>query len=171
VDGVNVSGHRTFEDATDARELLRELVEERYPHSHRKIEDDPFMPAGGWVLDHDGAFALVRVPDIELTVISVRAGIAIEIPRSDDLALYVAAHNKQVMAGRVYLAYGEQYALVVLEEITRGRTLSWEFRPSMEDFLGRFDYVLRHAAEMRNEILARFGGRPFNGDEFFHLVQ
>jgi hypothetical protein len=99
--------------------VLGEMMEASY----RKLEED-FFPGfpGGWLLEHQGGYCLLRVPNIEDTIISARAGVAIEIPRSEELAYYVACENKQIMAGRVYMGYGDELALLVLEEIVLGKS-------------------------------------------------
>ena len=121
-------------------------------------------------MEHDGGYCLLRVPNIEDTIISVRAGVAIEIPRCEELAYYVACENKQIIAGRAYMGYGDELALLVLEEIVWGRALSWDFEPSMTDMVTRFDYVVRQAGKIQSTVLERFGGRPFRDDEAVHLV-
>jgi hypothetical protein len=98
------------------------------------------------------------------------SGVAIEIPRSEELAYYVACENKEIMAGRAYMGYGNEFALVVVEEVVWGRALSWDFEPGLSDMVTRFEYVLRQAGEMRAVILERFGGRPCRDDELLHIV-
>ena len=167
-------GAETFADREAARELLRGIVEERYPSTdYRRLVEDDFLPgfSGGWVLEHEGGFCLMRVPSVDPTIISIRAGAAVEIPRSEELAYYVACENKKVMAGRAYLGYGEAVAMVVVEEVVWGRALSWGFDPSLSDMLGRFESVMKKANEIRSVLLPRFGGRPFAGDDWMHLVQ
>jgi hypothetical protein len=161
----------TLAEPDEARNLLRSFVEERYPASSwQALTDEPLLPGGAWVLKHEGGFSLLRVPDIkQQTIISVRAGAAIEIPRSAELAYYVACENKQIMAGRAFMGYGDEFALVVVEEIVWGRALSWSFEPGLSDMLTRFEYVLSHAQAMQSTILERFGGRPFRDDEWFLL--
>jgi hypothetical protein len=171
-DGLSASGARTFADAEQARDLLRKVIEERYPaESYRKLGEEFFAGfPGGWLLQHEGSYCLLRVPDVQETIISIRAGVAIEIPRSEELAYYVACENKQIMAGRAYMGYGDEFALIVLEEIVRGRALSWDFEPSLEDMLTRFRYVIRQAGEMKSAVLERFGGRSFREEEGIHMI-
>lgn len=171
-DGPSASGARTFADAEQARDLLRKVVEERYPaESYRKLGED-FFPGfpGGWLLQHEGSYCLLRVPNVSETIISIRASVAIEIPRSEELAYYVACENKQIMAGRAYMGYGDEFALIVLEEIVWGRALSWDFEPSLEDMLNRFRYVIRQASKMQSAVFERFGGRPFREEEGIHMI-
>lgn len=165
------SGWRTLDDREQARELLREFVQGRYSESGRDLGDD-FLPgiSGGWLIEHEGGICLLRVPDVEQTIVTIRAGVAVEIPRCEELAYHVACANKQIMVGRAFMGYGDEFALVVLEDIVRGRAISWDFEPSIEDVVSRFEYVIQQSSEMRKSILERFGGRTFRDEDTMLLV-
>ena len=100
----------------------------------------------------------------------VCVGAAIEIPRGNEFAFYVACANKDLMAGRAYLRYGEEHALMALDENIPLSGISREFPPSLQDIVNRLYLVLEHARDLQYWVLERFGGRRFLGDEWFMLV-
>lgn len=60
-----------------------------------------------------------RQPD-DHPFIWVKGGIAHAIPRSEALATDVAAANRGLVVGRLYLSYGEEIAMVVFDEAIFG---------------------------------------------------
>lgn len=55
-------------------------------------------------------------PDRSNPFIWIKFGVALEIPRSSELAYHVACANKQLVVGRAYLGYGDEVAMVVMDE-------------------------------------------------------
>ena len=76
----------------------------------------------------------------------------------------VACVNKDLEAGRAYLGYGEDLALVAIDETVQASALSYGFEPSLEDLTRRFEQSLKQARTLGTEIIDRFGGRRFVRD-------
>ncbi|MGH2911747.1 MAG: hypothetical protein ACRDJ3_04650, partial [Solirubrobacteraceae bacterium] len=104
-------------DNEEAAALIPRLLGDLYPGQFRPATDDvmPDYP-GGWILEDDGALCFMKVSRTKRPFIWIRVGAAVEIPRSDDLAFYVACANKDLVAGRAYLRYGDQFGLVAIDE-------------------------------------------------------
>jgi hypothetical protein len=162
-------GGRVAMTGAEAAELLPRLLEARYPDEYERV-DDVVAPPGSWLLRHDGGFCFLRVTDTRAPFIWIRAGVAIEIPRSSALADRVACANKDLVVGRAYMGYGEQVALVAVDETVFASSLSLDFQPSIQDLVNRLDTALLHARELSAQILEAHGGRPFAGADWIHLV-
>ena len=158
-------------DSDQLAALIPELLGDVYPGRDRRAvgEDIPDYP-GGWLLEDDGAFCFIKAGGTKLPFIWIRVGVAIEIPRDDALAYYVATVNKDLQAGRAYMRYGEQYALVVVDESIFAGAISRQFPPSLQAVVTRLDFSLEHARDLQYGIFERFGGRRFAGDDWMHLV-
>jgi len=158
-------------DAEEVTALIPELLGDVYPGKYRPAlgEEVPDYP-GGWILEEDGAFCFMKAGGTRLPFIWIRVGAAIEIPRNDELAYYVACANKDLQAGRAYMRYGEQYALVVVDESVFAAPISRQFPATMQGVVTRLDFSLEHARDLQHWIFERFGGRPFAGDDWMHLV-
>jgi hypothetical protein len=158
-------------NAEQIEALIPELLENRYPGQYRNAMETGFpeLP-GGWVVEPGGLVCLVRSAGTSNPFIWIKIGVAIEVPRSPELAYYVAAANKKLDVGRAYMGYGDDLALVVMDETVFAASLSWQFEPSVSDVLSRFQASLTQARNMAEEIFERFGGRSFASDEWMHLA-
>jgi hypothetical protein len=158
--------------AVDAEELERfvpELLEGRYPGRSRELAgaEVPGLPSLGWVLELENSVVLVRASEASNPFIWVKGGIAHAIPRSEALATHVAAGNKQLVVGRVYLAYGDDVAMAVFDETVFGAYLSLQYEPSIQDVLNRFETSLQYTEEWAKTIQEKFGGRAFTADDAY----
>jgi len=149
--------------------LVPQLLQARYPGKCRKV-DDALAPSGSWLMEDEDIFGLIRATDTTHPFIWIKLGVAIEIPRSSELAHYVACANRKLVTGRAYLAYGERFALVVVDETVFASSISLDFQPSMQDLVNRLETSMRHARELRQELLGQFGGRPFAGEDWIQLA-
>jgi hypothetical protein len=121
----------------------------------------------GWILELDDCVVLVRAAQTTHPFILIRGGIAHEIPRSEALVLHVASANKDLVVGRSYLAYGDDFAMVVFDEAIFGASLSMEHQPSMQDAVNRFETSVQYTSEWAKTIRERFGGKQFTADDWF----
>jgi hypothetical protein len=156
-------------NADEVAALVPQLLEGRYPGKCRQV-DDVVAPPGSWLLEDEDIFGLVRATDTSSPFIWIKLGVAIEIPRTSELAHHVACANKQLVTGRAYLAYGEHVALVVVDETVFASSLSWDFQPSIQDLVNRLETSMTHARAMRKDLLGQFGGRPFAREDWIHLA-
>jgi hypothetical protein len=99
-----------------------------------------------------------------------RLGIANAVPKSNDLALQIAAANRNLMVGRVYLASGGGLAMVVLEGTVFHRALVVGAPATLADVESRIVTAAGHAGQLRQEIVNRFGGRAFGGEDWRLLI-
>jgi len=83
----------------------------------------------------------------------------------DDCIALVRA-NKDLVVGRAYLAYGDDIAMVALDESIFGAYLSVQYQPSMQDVVNRLETSFQHTSEWSKAIRERFGGRPFTVDDW-----
>jgi hypothetical protein len=131
------------------------MLEARYPGRSREMAADvEGLPPFGWVLELDNCLALIRPTQTTHPFIMVRG---------------VAAGNKQLMVGRLYLAYGEGIAMVVFDETIFGEYLSMQYEPSIQDAVSRFETSLQYTAEWTKTIHEKFGGQSFTADDW-HLM-
>ena len=161
-----------YAPAIDGEQLKRfvpDLLEARYPGRSREVEPATGDGQFGWILELDDCVVLARAAQTSHPFILVRGGIAHAIPRTDALALHVAARNKDLVVGRVYLAYGDDIAMVVFDEAIFGAYLSLEYEPSVQDVVNRFETSVQYTAEWAKEIREKFGGQPFTVDDW-HLM-
>lgn len=149
--------------------LVAEIAKSRFASSHWQ-PSPPELAGGGFILEPEGAYCLIRASDTSNPFIWMKAGVALDIPRNDALAYFVATANKDLVVGRAYLAYGDQVAMVVLDETVFAAALAWEHQPSMVDLVTRLDNLLTEARAMQLKILERFGGRPFASDDWSFLI-
>lgn len=158
-------------DVDETAELLPELLRDLYAGKYRPAGGGalPDYP-GGWILEDAGAFCFIKTAHARRPFIWIRAGAAIEIPRSNDLAFFVACANKDLVAGRAYLRHGEQFALVAVDESISAVPISRAFSPSIQEVVTRLDFALQHARDLQWAIFERFGGREFSGDDWGNLV-
>ncbi|MDQ6804046.1 MAG: hypothetical protein M3065_03555 [Actinomycetota bacterium] len=158
-------------DSDEATTLLPELLREVYPGKSRPARGDsiPDYP-DAWLLEEDGALGFVKIASPQSPFIWIRVGAAIDIPRVDELAYFVACANKDLQAGRAYMRYGDQVALVAVDESISTAPLSQQSPESMQDVVTRLDFTLDHARTLQYWILQRYGGRPFSGDDWALLV-
>jgi hypothetical protein len=154
-------------DADEVAGLVPELLGNFYQGKYRPAAGGawPDYP-GGWILEEDGAFCFIKTAGARMPFIWIRVGAAIDIPRDDALAYYVACANKDLQAGRAYMRYGEEHALVVVDESVSAAPISRQWAASVQEVLTRLDLCLEHARDLQHWILERFGGRPFTGDDW-----
>lgn len=158
----------------DLKQFVPQLLEARYPGRSRPADPagESVVPGGphfGWVLEHDDCVLLVKATGTTHPFISIKGGIAHAIPRSEDLALQVAAANKELMVGRLYMGYGEDIAMVAFDEAIVGAYLSLDYQPSVDDVVTRFETSIQYTAQWAKTILDKFGGQAFTADDW-HLM-
>jgi hypothetical protein len=154
----------------ELQQFVPDMLEARYPGRSREMASDvEGLPPFGWVLELDDCLALIRPTQTTHPFIMVRGGIAHALPRSEALATDVAAGNKHLMVGRLYLAYGEEVAMVVFDEAIFGEYLSLQYEPSVQDVVNRFETSLQYTAEWTKTIREKFGGQSFTADDW-HLM-
>ncbi len=158
-------------DLAEITDLIPELLTQFYPGIHRRATSDvlPDYP-GGWVLEERGAFCFIKAARATRPWIWVRVGVAVDIPRSEALAYYVATANKDLQAGRAYMRYGGQFALVAVDEYISAATITRQCSPTIQDVITRLDLSMEHARDLQHAVLERFGGRRFSGDDWALLV-
>jgi hypothetical protein len=158
-------------DLNEAQNLIPEMLGSLYEGKYRPAADGvmPDYP-GGWVLEDDGVLAFLKASRTKNPFLWVRIGAALEIPTSSDLAFYVACANKDLVAGRAYLRYGNQHAFVGIDEAIFAETISRTHLPSMQEVVRRIDFALEHARDLQWWIVERFGGRSFAADEWYLLA-
>jgi len=156
-------------DAEELERFVPELLEGRYPGRSRELAgaEIPGLPSLGWVLELENSVVLVRASKTSNPFIWIKGGIAHAIPKSEALATHVAAGNKQLVVGRVYLAYGDDIAMVVFDETVFGAYLSLQYEPSIKDVVNRFETSLQHTDEWAKTIREKFGGQPFTADDAY----
>lgn len=156
-------------DAEELEQFVPELLEARYPGRSQELAgaEIPGLPSLGWVLELENSVVLVRASKTTNPFIWVKGGIAHAIPKSEALAMHVAAGNKQLVVGRLYLASGEDIAMVVFDETIFGAYLSLQYEPSIKDVVNRFETSLQHTAEWAKTTQEKFGGQPFTADDAY----
>jgi hypothetical protein len=156
-------------DAEELERFVPELLEARYPGRSRSLtgSEVPGLPSLGWVLELENSVVLVRASNASNPFIWIKGGIAHALPKSEALAMHVAAANKELVVGRLYLACGEDIAMVVFDETIFGAYLSPQYEPSIEDAVNRFETSLQHTAEWAKTTQEKFGGRPFTADDAY----
>ena len=152
-------------------EFVPQLLEARYPGRVRKMGEGGIgLPEiGGWVLELDGCVLTVRATQTSHPFIWIRGGVAHGISRSEELALRVAAGNKDLVVGRIYMAYGDDVAMVVFDETIFGGYLSFQHEPSIEDAVNKLETSVKYTTEWAKAISEEFDGRPFTADDW-HLL-
>jgi hypothetical protein len=152
--------------------FLPELLEARYPGQAQKMggDDGLGLPGiEGWLLRFDGCVLTARVSRSTHPFIWIRGGVAHAIPRSEALALRVAVGNKDLVVGRLYLAYGDEQAMVVFDETVFGGYLSLEYEPSIQDVVNKLETSIQYTTEWAKTIREEFGGQAFTADDW-HLL-
>ncbi|HEX3692855.1 MAG TPA: hypothetical protein VHU13_05880 [Solirubrobacteraceae bacterium] len=158
-------------DLDEADALIPEMLGSLYGSKYRPATDAvvPDYPSG-WVVEENGVLAFLKMARSRKPFLWIRIGAAIEIPTSGELAFYVACANKDFVAGRAYLRYGDQHAFVGVDESIFAETISRDHPASMQNVVTRFDFALEHARDLQWNIFERFGGRVFADDEWYLLV-
>jgi hypothetical protein len=161
-------------NADEIADLVPRLLEARYPGRSQRASFGELPPGlqdpGGWVLQLDGVFCFVRATRTTDPFIWMQCGIAHAIPRSNELAFYVAAANKKLSIGRLFMAYGADLAMVVLDETIFAHAISMAYQPSIQDLVNRLEGTITTARESGAEVLERFGGRPFAFEDWMMLT-
>jgi hypothetical protein len=160
-------------NADEITDLLPRFLETRYGNSVRRA--GPPVPAGmadpgGWLVQDRDLYCFARASRASSPFIWLRLGIALEIPRSCELAYFVAGLNKDVSVGRVYMTAGEMLAGVVLDETILAAYLDWDHRPSIQDLVDRFENAMNYSRALRPQVLEQFGGDVFRGEAWSALV-
>jgi hypothetical protein len=153
-------------------QFLPELLEARYPGLSQKTgaENGPGLPGlDGWLLSFDDCVLTVSISRSTHPFIWLRGGVAHAIPKSEALALRVAAGNKDLVVGRLYLAYGDDIAMVAFDETIFGGYLSLQFEPSIQDVVNKLETSIQHTTEWAKTVREEFGGQPFTADDV-HLL-
>lgn len=156
-------------DGEELKAFVPELLEARYPGMSREADPgaETFGGGGfGWILEANGALMVIRASQTSNPFIWIKGGIAHAIPRSESLALDVAAGNRDLVVGRLYLAYNDEIAMVAFDEAIFGAYLSHQYEPSIVDVVNRFEASLKYTAEWSQKVLQKFGGRPFTGEDW-----
>jgi hypothetical protein len=155
-------------DADELKRFVPYLLEGRYPGRSQPVVGD----GGdlGWTLDLDDTIVYVRASSGSNPFIWIRGGIAHAVPRSEALALHVAAANKDLVVGRVYMGYGDDLAMVVFDEAIFSDYLSNDYMPSMQDLVTRLETSLEYTAQWSKEIREKFGGRPFAAGDWMLMA-
>lgn len=156
----------------ELEQFVPELLEARYSGLAQKMggEDDIGLPGlGGWMLGFDDSVLTLSVSRSEHPFIWIKGGVGHAIPRSEHLALRVAAGNKDLVVGRLYMAYGDDVAMVAFDETVFGGYLSFQHEPSIQDAVNKLETSIQHTREWAKTIREEFGGRPFTVDDW-HLL-
>ena len=144
------------------------FLEARYPGRLRPVMEG--MPEFGHQREVDGARMVIRSGKARMPFIWVRGGVAHAVPRSEALAYHVASENRDLMVGRVYLAYGDELALVAFDDAITAIDLDPERQSSMQDLVNRFEASLDYTRKWTETILERFGGKPFADEDLTLLT-
>jgi hypothetical protein len=158
----------------DLERFVPELLEARYPGRAQKMggdgDNEPGLPGiGGWMLSFDGCVLTASVSRSSHPFIWIRGGVAHAIPRSEELALRVAAGNKDLVVGRLYMAYGDDLAMVVFDETVFGDYLSLQHEPSIQNAVNKLETSIQYTAEWAKTVREEFGGHSFTPDDW-HLL-
>lgn len=159
-------------NAEELEKFVPDLLGARYPGRAREVGKlgVPDLPSdGSWILELDDCILTVRAAKVTHPFIWIRGGISHALPRSEELALRVAAGNKDLVVGRLYMAYGDDVAMVVFDETIFGGYLSLQYQPSIEDIVNRLETSIQHTNEWAKRIREEFGGRIFTADDW-HLL-
>ena len=152
--------------------FLPDLLEARYPGLPRKMgeHDGPGLPGvEGWMLNFNDFLLVVRVSQSTHPFIWIRSGLAHGLPKSETLALRIAAGNKDLVVGRLYMAFGDDLAMVAFEETVFGGYLSFQHKPSIHDVVNKVETSVDHSKEWSKTIREEFGGQQFAIDDC-HLL-
>jgi hypothetical protein len=152
----------------ELKAFVPELLEARYPGRSRGVVPGSESVSAdlGWVLELDDCFVLVRASQASSPFIWIRGGIAHGIPKTDALVWDIAAGNKDLVVGRIYVAYGDDFATVVFDESIFAGYLSLEYQPSMEDVVNRFETSVQYTSQWTKTVREKFGGRPFSAEDW-----
>lgn len=149
----------------EIKRIVPDLLDARHPGRSREVAEGVEGELG-WILELDGTIALVRASQATHPFIWIRGGIAHAVPRSEALALEVAAGNKDLMVGRMYVAYGDDIAMVVFDEAISAAYLSFDHEASIQDLVTRFETSLEYTADWSTKIRQKFGGQTFTADDW-----
>jgi len=166
-----VAGRVTGPGDVDGNELdqaVAGLVQQRYqPDQWRAVSEEHWH---GFVVEPPDGLFLIRAIPVSNPYVWISAGVAMDVLRSPALSEWIAGPgNRELMVGRAFLDPVRDPTNVVMDEKIFGAALSLEFRPSIVDLVSRLESLLDYAAKMRNEIVGRFGGRAFNGEDWLRL--
>ncbi len=152
----------------ELKQFVPELLEGRYPGRSKEAAPGSDIGAGdlGWILELDDCLVLVRASLVSNPFIWIRGGIAHGIPRTDALALDIAAGNKDLVVGRLYMAYGDDVAMVVFDESIFAGYLSLEYQPSMTDVVNRFETSVQYTSQWTKTVREKFGGQAFSAEDW-----
>lgn len=120
----------------------------------------------GWVLELEDCFLLVRASQASNPFIWIKGGIAHGIPKTNSLAWAIAAGNRDLVVGRLCVAYGDDLAMVVFDESIFAGYISPEYQPSMQDVVNRFETSVQYTSQWTKTVREKFGGRPFSAEDW-----
>jgi len=156
----------------ELEQFVPQLLEARYPGRAQKMgSEDPVGLPGldGWMLSFDNCVLTASISRSTHPFIWIRGGVAHAVPRSEQLALRVAAGNKDLVVGRLYIAYGDDMAMVAFDETVFGGYLSFEHEPSIQDAVNKLETSIQHTTEWAKTIRDEFGGQPLTAEDW-HLL-
>jgi len=156
----------------DVQELCRtvpSLLDEHF----LGLYDEPLSLSDGeiWLVRPEGGLGAVLVREKWRPHVMIKAGIALQMPLSYELAYYVANNNRELWTGRMYLRSNPQegVALVLLEDIVFGEPLDAAYAPGVHDLGWRIAWLIKMAGAVSQEMVSKFGGQPFGGDDWLFL--
>lgn len=156
----------------ELKKFVPELLEARYPGRSKELlptSEPELKGAGGWVLQAEEKVMLVKASATTHPFIWIRGGIAHALPRSEALALHVAIGNRDLVVGRLYMAAGDDIAMVAFDETIPVESLSLDHAPSVQDLVIRFETSIQYTGEWAKVTREKFGGQSFSADDA-HLL-
>jgi hypothetical protein len=144
--------------------FLEEYLEGAQPQ--RLLVSDDLPDRGWWWLRQGRVVAVLGVhPEGQ---VRVTVGVAIGVPWAPETSHYINRLNfKQVRFGRLFLVGNDETGLgtVLMQEIVSGDSLSWDFPPSMQNFLLIVASLCGQGDRFAADICENVGGRLLTDDE------
>lgn len=159
----------------ELRDFIPQFLEQLFPGMYSDLAAESGvagMSAGPWLLLRSGSVSVV-VPhcDVESPHVRIKSGVALHVPLTPELGIYVATANKQLWNGRAYIVTGDGKAIIALEELVFAAALSYDFVPGLQDLATRVSTLTTKAGALSQEVLERFGGQRFEkADSMFLSV-
>jgi hypothetical protein len=135
------------------------------------------LGAGSWqfrISATPNVLVAIKVLGNDAHEMRITVGLAIDVPYSSTLSEYVNyLNNKNLIFGRAFIAgnipfigeTGDGPAVVVMQEIVFGPSLSFDFPPSMQNLLSLVARLAAQADTFAPDLIERFGGRPLTDDD------
>lgn len=157
------------EEITRLFRIVPPLLEEQLPGRY----DDPLGLKDGaiWVVRPEGCLGAVLVREHWRPHVAIKAGIALHMPLSYEVAYRVANLNRELWFGRLYLRSNPQegIALAILEDIVFGAALDETNPQALQDLGWRIGTLMKLAGGLAQDMIAEFGGQPFGPDDSIFL--